>query len=118
MLLAGLPDGRWERNEYAYVQADEAFRLAEGKETRAQGTYLMLNRAVPATYTRAAGEQWHRALRDQGTTESDISHRRALFIDVDAVRPSGTSACWPSFERLSGPLKIFANGLDNQLSHM
>lgn len=87
-------EGHGARNRFAHAEgADAAVRLlAEGKRFGATGLYVIANRLHPSVASRAAVGAWHNAVKGASTTDRDITARRVLFIDVDAERPSSTSA--------------------------
>ena len=66
--------------------------LEHAEERAPTGSYVLFNAVDPAVATRAASGSWHVAKRGESTTDRDVHARRALYIDVDAERASGTSA--------------------------
>ncbi len=66
--------------------------LRQGDGFGAQGVFVIANPVNPAAATRAAPRTWHDAEKGASTTDRDITHRRVLFVDVDAIRTAGTSA--------------------------
>ena len=71
-------------------KAIDALEYADEREPT--GSYILFNAVDPAVATRAASGAWHVAKRGESTTDRDVRARRALYIDVDAERTSGTSA--------------------------
>ena len=105
--FVGAPPGEWlelqalkvptrygTRNRFAHADAlAAALPLLRQAETfSAQGVFLIANRVNPAVATRSTPRTWHDAEKGASTTDRDVSHRRVLFVDVDALRTSGTSA--------------------------
>ncbi len=94
----------YERNEYGHVASvDDAVRaLRQAEEKRPKGIYYVLNEVDPVVATRATPDRWHPSRKNESTTDRDIIARRALFIDVDAERSSGTSASEEELQRAFG----------------
>jgi hypothetical protein len=99
--FAGLAIGDWielqalgDRNYYAHT--NDLTRVTSLQSHRsvqsASGLYIIANQINDAVVSRSEPNLWHFAKRDLSTTNQDIIARNAVFIDVDAVRPSGTSA--------------------------
>jgi putative DNA primase/helicase len=103
----GAQDGEWlelqalacktghiERTRFAHADSlGAAVALLENAEYfEAAGVFMIANQINPAAATRRDPRQWHDALKGASTTDRDIMARRLLFVDVDAVRPAGTSA--------------------------
>src|SRR5690606_15018927 len=66
--------------------------LEHAEEREPTGSYVLFNAVDPAVGTRAASGRWHMAKRGESTTDRDVRARRAVYIDLDAERASGTSA--------------------------
>lgn len=62
------------------------------REFDTAGVYFIANEVNPAVATRAEAEKWQPAQKGQSTTDRDIVARWVMVIDVDAMRPTGTSA--------------------------
>jgi hypothetical protein len=90
----GFRTSHGERSRVAHAAGlDEAVRLLdEAERFVATGHYVIANQVNEAVATRRDGNRWHDALKGGSTTDRDVVVRRVLFIDVDARRPSGTSA--------------------------
>src|SRR5439155_25477531 len=89
-----IPTRYGKKNRVAHVDSLAAalplLRDADG--FGAQGVFVLANRVSPAVATRAEPLRWHDAEKGASTTDRDVTHRRVLFVDVDAIRSSGTSA--------------------------
>ncbi len=83
-----------ERSLFAHVDSSEVAHalLDLAEHFSASGIFCIANVINPAVTTRREPRRWHEALKGTSTTDRDIIARRVLFIDVDALRPSGTSA--------------------------
>lgn len=83
-----------DRSRFAHADTPEVALalLASAEHFRATGVFCIANRINAAVTTRYDARQWHEARKGASTTDRDITARRVLFVDVDAVRPSGTSA--------------------------
>jgi hypothetical protein len=107
MRFAGIVPGEWlelqvlglqtaygDRTRFAHADSLETATrlLAAAERFNASGTYIIANRVNDAVATRREPGKWHDALKGQSTTDKDIAARRVLLIDIDAKRPSGTSA--------------------------
>ncbi len=84
-------------SEYATVahtnNVGDAVKLLEDIERyNPTGIYVIANRINNAVTSRSQPHKWQRARKGGSTTDKDIIARQVLFIDVDAERPSGTSA--------------------------
>lgn len=90
----GIPTRYAPQNQFTHVATvdDAVVALMVADQQAPIGTYCIFNEVDPAVATRAAIGRWHVARRGESTTDRDILARRALFIDVDAERASGTSA--------------------------
>lgn len=67
--------------------------LEQGQNLGGPGLYMILNQVTPAIADRYAPRtQWHRMSDRQGTSDSEILARRAVYIDLDADRPKGLSS--------------------------
>ena len=66
--------------------------LRQGDTFAAQGVFVIANRVNPAVATRMTPRAWYDAEKGASTTDRDVTHRRLLFVDVDALRTTGTSA--------------------------
>ncbi len=68
-------------------------RLAsEADRFKAQGVYLLFNAIDPGVQHRRGPGAWHAVPKGEGTTDRDVTHRRALYIDLDPQRTRGVSA--------------------------
>lgn len=78
----------------AHARDDAAIEalLAVGDELPGSGVYVVANRINDAVTTRLEPGRWHRLERGVSTSDRDIVARHVLFIDIDATRPTGTSA--------------------------
>jgi hypothetical protein len=86
---------RWEASYGAHGRnLASLVRLLSDAEQRFRcpGLYLIANRIHDAVATRAEPDRWHRLNKGESTSDAEIVGRRVLFVDVDAVRPKGTSA--------------------------
>jgi P4 family phage/plasmid primase-like protien len=72
--------------------ADAEALLAVGEEFPGTGVYVVANRINDAVTTRVEPGRWHRLERGASTSDRDIVARHVVFIDIDAIRPTGTSA--------------------------
>ncbi|HEY2513065.1 MAG TPA: hypothetical protein VGI39_19490, partial [Polyangiaceae bacterium] len=83
-----------ERARFAHGDSLEAAvdLLTAAERFGATGIYVVANRIDDAVATRREPRKWHDALKGQSTTDRDIAARRVILIDIDAKRPSGTSA--------------------------
>lgn len=84
----------FEASKFAHADdARTAARLASVADRwNCPGVYIIANAIDPAVATRDVAGQWHDAPKGGSTTDAEISARTSLVIDVDAVRPKGTSA--------------------------
>jgi hypothetical protein len=71
-----------------------AIRAVNGRGTAQQpgGVYLTMNPLAPELLGRADGRWTVCAAKGLAATDADVRSRRWIVIDVDPVRPSGTSA--------------------------
>jgi hypothetical protein len=78
---------------HAPTQADHERLLSEVERIRGfNGAYMLVNGPMdPALLARYDVGQWHRAWNGRAT-DRDIGQRRAVFLDVDPIRPKGISA--------------------------
>ena len=68
-------------------------RLAtQGDALQPQGVYAIFNRVDPGVQHRRGPDAWHEVSKGEGTSDRDITHRRALYIDLDPQRTRGISA--------------------------
>ena len=83
-----------DRSHVAHANSPEtALALVEAAERfRATGVFCIANQINPGVASRQQPFKWHVAQKGVSTSNRDIVARRVLFIDIDAVRPSGTSA--------------------------
>lgn len=84
-------DGRKQRVDSGYF--DDMHALAQripSYTRRAEGIYITLNPVNPALLARAANRIKHWS--SLTTSDTDITYRRWLPIDIDPVRPTGISA--------------------------
>jgi hypothetical protein len=90
----GVPGKYGPIHQFTHVRSiEDAIGALEHEEGRGPvGSYVLFNAVDPAVATRAASGSWHVAKRGESTTDRDVRARRALYIDVDAERTSGTSA--------------------------
>jgi hypothetical protein len=90
----GVPNKYAPSNHFTHVRSvEKAIDALEYADERAPvGSYVLFNAVDPAVATRAASGRWHQAKRGESTTDRDVRARRAVYIDVDAERTSGTSA--------------------------
>jgi replicative DNA helicase len=65
---------------------------AQGDSLKAQGVYAIFNRIDPGVQYRRGPDAWHEVPKGEGTSDRDITHRRALYIDLDPQRTRGISA--------------------------
>ncbi|MGO8993885.1 MAG: phage/plasmid primase, P4 family [Polyangiaceae bacterium] len=89
-----IPSRYGRKNRFAHADSVTAALplLRQGDRFGAQGVFVIANRLNPAVATRSAPRTWHDAEKGASTTDRDVTHRRVLFIDVDALRATGTSA--------------------------
>lgn len=86
-------EGNWKNNYYAFVNSvEEAAYLENDLRSPPVGYYIVANKHDAAVFSRASSGEWHRAIEGECTGNNDITHRRVLFIDVDAARVKNTSA--------------------------
>lgn len=90
----GVPGKYASTNHFTHARtvAGALAALEQAEQRMAMGVYVLFNAVDPAVSTRAASGAWHVARRGESTTDRDVRGRRALYIDVDAERVSGTSA--------------------------
>jgi hypothetical protein len=93
-----VPDdnGRWPKSYAAHVDSSETFlHVLEAHESNGSSpaVYTIFNQIDPAVATRAAPTAyWHEILKDCGTSDREITRRKALYVDIDYGRVKGTSA--------------------------
>lgn len=89
-----VPDGKWFKNMAAHGSTLAMLeRLAsEADRFKAQGVYLLFNAIDPGVQHRRGPGAWHAVPKGEGTTDRDVTHRRALYIDLDPQRTRGVSA--------------------------
>jgi predicted P-loop ATPase len=91
----GVVTGRgFEVSKFAHVDnsADALRLISELDGPGCMGLFVLGNKIHPAVASRAERGKWHTIGKGGGTTDRDITHRRVVFVDVDAVRPKGTSS--------------------------
>lgn len=78
---------------FGFFDDREAFaRAAADRSGKDAGVYFTINPANPALLARAPKNKVRRAGVGDTTSDKDVLQRRALLVDVDAVRPAGISA--------------------------
>jgi P4 family phage/plasmid primase-like protien len=89
-----IPTRYGKKNRFAHADSVAAALplLRQGDLFGAQGVFVIANRVNPAVATRTTPRQWYDAEKGASTTDRDVTHRRVLFVDVDALRTAGTSA--------------------------
>ena len=89
-----IPTRYGKKNRFAHVDSVAAALplLRQGDTFGAQGVFVIANRVNPAVATRMTPRAWYDAEKGASTTDRDVTHRRVLFVDVDALRTTGTSA--------------------------
>jgi P4 family phage/plasmid primase-like protien len=89
-----IPTRYGKKNRFAHADsvASALPLLREGDTFGAQGVFVIANRVNPAVATRTTPRAWYDAEKGASTTDRDVTHRRVLFVDVDAIRTTGTSA--------------------------
>ena len=115
---------KYSETQYAHpVDTADAVRLFEAAERiTPTGVYVVFNEPDEAVTTRAEQGRWHNQIKGEALTDADITHRRALFVDIDWARVRGTSTtdemCAASLEaaarvhaRLAGSVPAAALGL-------
>lgn len=65
--------------------------LVDQNPNKAEGTYVIVNHVSDAVAQREPVGEW-RLAKLGSTSDRDITHRAALYIDVDVVRPTHTSS--------------------------
>src|SRR5690606_23642559 len=90
----GVPNKYAPTNHFTHTKTVEKAidALGTAEQGGPTGSYRRFNAVGPAVATRAASGSWHGAKRGESTTDRDVRARRAVYIDVDAERASGTSA--------------------------
>ena len=73
-----------------YFSGFDAATKAAAWSGKAAGVYFTINPVNPALLARAANRMQERA--EHTTADADIARRRWLYVDVDAMRPTGISA--------------------------
>ncbi len=89
-----IPSRYGKKNRFAHADSLAAALplLRQGDSFGAQGVFIIANRLNPAVATRTTPRAWYDAEKGASTTDRDVTHRCVLFVDVDALRTSGTSA--------------------------
>ncbi|MGO8993935.1 MAG: hypothetical protein ACLQVI_11440, partial [Polyangiaceae bacterium] len=89
-----IPTRYGKKNRFAHADSVAAALplLRDGDKFGAQGVFVIANRVNPAVATRTTPRAWYDAEKGASTTDRDVTHRRVLFVDVDALRTTGTSA--------------------------
>lgn len=92
-----VPSGKWEKSMVAHARDAKVLAtlldLAENWQPHAPAIYTIANEINPSVTTREQSRgRWIEAKKNASTTDRDIEQRRMLFIDVDAIRATGTSA--------------------------
>ncbi|MCX6031826.1 MAG: hypothetical protein NT169_21305 [Chloroflexi bacterium] len=83
----------WNRPHTVSGYFDDPVKLAHAAAgIQARGIYVTLNLVQPDLLARAVNRLRDCGRSDPTTADSDITERRWLLIDLDAVRPSGISA--------------------------
>jgi replicative DNA helicase len=83
-----------ERSYYAHASSIAnagALLNKASREFDCGGFYLIGNIVDSAVPTRSHVDEWHAAGKNDSTSDSEIAARVHAFIDIDAVRPKGTS---------------------------
>ncbi|MFH0947125.1 MAG: YfjI family protein [Planctomycetota bacterium] len=80
------------RTVSGYFDDPEKLIQAASNIQGAQGIYFTLNPVKPALLARSTNRARPCSKGDMTTSDSDIVRRQFLFLDFDAVRPSGISA--------------------------
>jgi hypothetical protein len=65
---------------------------AQGDDFEAQGVYAIFNRIDPGVQHRRGPAAWREVPKGEGTSDRDVTQRRALYIDLDPQRTRGISA--------------------------
>jgi hypothetical protein len=82
----------WTATFFGYFNNRDLMATAASELSgKAAGVYLTLNPVVPEFLARCANRT-KRAKKDNSTKDDEILSRRWLFVDIDAVRPSGISS--------------------------
>lgn len=108
---------KFEQNVFAHPTAEErAVELLEEVEAkRPNGAYVVMNVVDDAVRSRASSNRWHPQKKGESTTDADITHRAAAFIDVDWARPKGTSTteteCVAALETTSAIVERLARSI-------
>lgn len=87
-LDAKMPGVQYPRTISGYFDEPSAMIGAVGTRTSAKGIYLIPNPVEPALMARAAN-RIRGVYKEPLTSDVDITARRWLLIDADAVRPAG-----------------------------
>jgi len=83
--------GRRSNTFSGYFDDEDAFvKAAEEAAKNSAGVYCTINRLNPQLLCRSANRA--EPFAQLSTSDADISRRRYLPIDLDAIRPSGTSS--------------------------
>lgn len=86
------PADPYPRTVSGYFTDHEQLAVTAARIHGAEGVYVTMNPVDPALQARAANRARPCGKGDATTSDSDIVCRRFLFLDFDAVRPSGISA--------------------------
>lgn len=70
----------------------KAERFGRNEPIRYQGVYLIVNEHKQGMEARASGGHDRWLVNSGITTDETIARRRAFFVDLDTIRPSGVSA--------------------------
>ncbi|MCU0691485.1 MAG: DUF927 domain-containing protein, partial [Polyangiaceae bacterium] len=100
--FADIRPGQWielqalgDRNYYVHTNDLQQVAVLQSHgmvRQAATGLYIIANQIDEAVTSRAEPHKWHFAKRNTSTSNRDIVSRSVVFIDIDAERPSGTSA--------------------------
>lgn len=100
----GIPTRHSSISKYTHVATvdDMVIALEAAERVNPVGLYCIFNELDPAVAARAKAGSWHLARKGESTSDRDVLARRALYIDVDAERVSGTSATEEELARAVG----------------
>jgi len=88
---------------YAHATSSDAvedlLRRAARWDMSAPGLYQIVNRLDARVAARSTPNEWHRAGRGSGSSDRDVTHRLVLPIDLDVIRPKGTSTSAEEMQR-------------------
>jgi hypothetical protein len=85
-----LKHGKYKFTASGYFEDVDAATAAVSRWDRKASIYVTLNPINPSLLARAVNRIVERA--DATTADADVLRRRWLFLDLDAVRPSGISS--------------------------